>query len=193
MSRNRCCACNGPRAICKNCRCAKNRTPCISCFPARRKLCVNVSHAEDTVRPSQSSDNSIEPRDVSAAVPSDTGISPLLKDFMAFTRASILNRIPRGSRNFAAASLNILINKACDSDDPTDWQKLFRFSSFCLKKPKRGGKRRPALAALVNKNIQHFMSAPLAPIEPKSPQRVVSSPNDEDARSRGVGEKARQW
>ena len=184
-------------AVCKGCRCAKNRTPCVSCYPARRNKCANV------IRRPQDSDSSNNKNTTSeiSGLPNNNnnsdsepqaGSSPTLMDIMSFSRASILNRIPKGSRNFAAASLNVLINNACDSNNSTDWQKHFRFTCFCLKKPKRGGKRRSSLASVVNQNIRNFMSDPLAAFDlntPKARPSTSQTNDDDDTRCKAVAKK----
>ena len=38
----RCCICNGPNAICKNCSCSKKGSKCSSCCPKDRGTCRNI-------------------------------------------------------------------------------------------------------------------------------------------------------
>ena len=71
---------------------------------------------------------------------------------------------------------------------PNDWRKLFRFTYVCLKKPERGGKRLPSLSVGVIKNIQNFMSDPLALVEPTARKRPRSS-EAEDVRAKLAGKK----
>lgn len=112
----------------------------------------------------------------------------LLKDILLLSRTPILSRVPKGARSEAARTLSFLINNACESDFPTEWRKLFRFSYFCLSKPKRGGKHRPSLASVVKNNIQKFLSDPLATI---IPAEGASSrlPDADDNRAKLVGKK----
>ena len=99
-----------------------------------------------------------------------------------------MDRIPKGARNQTATALSRLINNACDSDSPIEWQKLFRFTFVCLKKPKRGGKRLPSVAVGVIKTIQKFLTDPLAPIEltVRKPPRPSEA---EDVRAKLAGKK----
>ena len=47
----RCCACNGPHAVCKSCSCAKKGSKCFSCRPKDRGNCQNT--VQPTLMPSQ--------------------------------------------------------------------------------------------------------------------------------------------
>ena len=40
-----CCSCNGKRALCKGCTCAKGKKGCTDCYPGRKGKCVNASIA----------------------------------------------------------------------------------------------------------------------------------------------------
>ena len=62
--------------------------------------------------------------------------SLILEDILSFSGASVLNRVPKGARNQTAAALSCVINNVCESDSPSEWQKLFRFSFVCFKNPK---------------------------------------------------------
>ena len=59
---------------------------------------------------------------------------------------------------------------------------------FCFQKPKRGGKCHPSLASRVIKNIQKFLSDPLAPIEVSAGKSSRLSEGD-DARAKLVAKK----
>ena len=75
-----------------------------------------------------------------------------------------MDRVPKGARNCAASALNNVIKCVCDSDSENDWRKLFRFSSLCFKKPRRGGKRQPSLATTVKRQIDDFLADPFRPL-----------------------------
>ena len=206
MARDRCCGCNGPLAICKNCRCARNKIPCVSCYPSRNNKCNNFSNPNPDLSaphtPASASSAVVagqsQPADADGIVAGSNlttnnncanATSIIKEDILSFSRAPILNRIPKGARHQAAATLCQLLNKACESDSVNDWQKLFRFSVVCLQKPKRGGIRRSSLASGVIKNIQRFMSDPLAPID-NNPVRKPPRPSEaEDARAKHVAKK----
>ena len=38
----RCCVCNGPNAICRNCSCVKREAKCFSCRPSVKGTCLNI-------------------------------------------------------------------------------------------------------------------------------------------------------
>ena len=40
-----CCSCNGRRALCRGCSCAKGKKGCTDCYPGRKGKCVNTSIA----------------------------------------------------------------------------------------------------------------------------------------------------
>ena len=40
-----CCSCNGKRAYCRGCSCAKGKKGCTDCYPGRKGKCVNASIA----------------------------------------------------------------------------------------------------------------------------------------------------
>ena len=40
-----CCSCNGKRALCRGCSCAKGKKGCTDCYPGRKGKCVNASIA----------------------------------------------------------------------------------------------------------------------------------------------------
>ena len=102
----------------------------------------------------------------------DTAYQPShLEDFVSFQRGSILDRIPY-LRHSAASALNLIVKGVCDSDSEDDWRKLFRFSSLCFQKPKRGGKRQPSLATLVKRQIEEFLADPLRPICAVAPSNI---------------------
>ena len=117
-----------------------------------------------------------------------SGNSAIIDDFINFSKIPILNRVPKGARNQAAAALSTSIRSACDSISTIDWQKLFRFSSICLRKPKRGGKRRPSLTSSVLSNINNYLTDPLAPLEPSNKGTRHTS-EGEDARAKLAGKK----
>ena len=148
MPIGRCCGCNGAMAICRNCRCAKNRTPCVSCYPSRKGKCENCppeTLAEIPRSAALSIDGpSVAPADSGqadvpvAADPSSSAVShmsPLMKDFLSFQRGSVLDRVPKGARNQASLAFNTIIRSVCETDTLDNWRKLFRFSPMCFKKP----------------------------------------------------------
>ena len=51
-----CCSCNGKRAVCKGCTCAKGNKVCINCYPGRQGKCANAS-----IRPTASQTSSQPP------------------------------------------------------------------------------------------------------------------------------------
>ena len=114
--------------------------------------------------------------------------STIIDDFINFAKIPVLNRVPKGARNQAAAALSAAILSACDSTSPTDWQKLFRFSPICLRKPKRGGKRQPSLTSSVLKNINSYLNDPLVPLE-TSDREPRHTAEGEDARAKLAGKK----
>ena len=153
MSKGRCCGCNGPMAVCKNCRCVQNGTACVSCYPSKKNNCSNarrpdaeackgtphvgVGHSENDRR--FNSQNTIATDSPGSLETTNSDENNLLNDVLMLTRAPILSRVPKGARSEAAKTLSFLIDTACNSDTPSDWQKLFRFPYFCLRKSKRGG------------------------------------------------------
>ena len=49
----RCCACNGPHAVCKGCKCVKNGSSCSSCLPNEREKCQNSFVPPTAVSPTR--------------------------------------------------------------------------------------------------------------------------------------------
>jgi len=197
MTRGRCCGCNGPMAVCKSCRCAKNKIACTSCYPGRKGNCENrapenspalfSSSAPSDITGSNSVINNTTTTNEAAH---DSRLSSLLlDDFSSFQRGSVLDRVPKGSRISAAIALTKLVNNACNSNSLSVWRMLFRFSSVCFKKPKRGGKRQPSLATTIKRQIEAFLSDPLCPLE--APQQRYNKQNvcDDDKRAKLIARK----
>ena len=55
--------------------------------------------------------------------------------------ASILKRVPKGSRNQACSALTQTIRAVLNDNDDSAWCRLLEFSSRCFGKPRRGGKK----------------------------------------------------
>ena len=55
--------------------------------------------------------------------------------------SGILKRVPRGARGPAATKLGSIVENVVTGNDPLTWKRLLHFTSRCLKKPRRGGKR----------------------------------------------------
>ena len=180
-------------AVCKNCRCAKAKQPCVSCYPSRRNKCSNTLPADPQALHPITSSVPVSQADDSLAVSVQSdrvlcGNTALIDDFINCSKISVLNRVPKGARNQAAAALSTSIKSACDSNSTTDWQKLFRFSSICFRKPKRGGRRRPSLTSSVLSNVNNYLSEPLQPLEP-SDRGARRTSEGEDARAKLAGKK----
>ena len=118
-----------------------------------------INSVNDPMEPSSPNTSELpsEPNSASAATQ-----SALLDDFRSFKGGSVLDRVPKGSRSRAASALCVIIKSVVESNLTQDWRKLFRFISFCLKKPKRGGKRQSSLATTINRQIDAFMADPLS-------------------------------
>jgi len=116
----------------------------------------------------------------------------LLEDITSFQRGSILDRVPKAARHAAASALNSIIKSVCDTNSEDSWRKLFRFSSLCFRKPKRGGKKQPSLATVVKRQIDEFMAYPLQPInntnQPQTTKRN-KSPQEKGILSKLVAKK----
>ena len=65
----------------------------------------------------------------------------------------ILKRIPKASRLSAGRKLATILEAVVGKNDHASWDRLFRFSSRCLRAPKRGGQRR-SLATVVNRQLE---------------------------------------
>ena len=53
----------------------------------------------------------------------------------------ILKRIPKASRLSAGRKLATILEAVVSKNDHASWDRLFRFSSRCLRAPKRGGQQ----------------------------------------------------
>ena len=187
-------------AVCRNCRCAKSSIACVSCYPSRKGKCENrdkdnqtrgIDTSSNVTSRSAVSDTS-SAADISV-VPAGESFSPALdaiqQDIQSFQRGAVLDHIPKGSRMKAAQALSSIINKACVSDSQQDWRKLFRFSAVCFKKSKRGGKRQPSLATLVNRQIDAFLADPFSPLELPPQNNNAKKKNGDDIRAKLVAKK----
>ena len=200
--KSRCCACNGPSAVCRNCRCVKNKTACVSCYPSRDNRCVNyrfTSNSAPSIPHVQNGQTEVgsqilAPVDVSQsnASPQDTDSFDLLtRELSCLRRGSVVHRIPKGSRAQASTALSQLIESVCEPSCSIDeWRKLFLFSSCCLIKPKRGGKHKSSLSNIINRQIKNFqdniLQGPdLSIVNP----RPVCNDNQDDFRAKTVGRK----
>ena len=199
MSRAKCCGCNGPMAVCRNCRCAKSNSSCISCYPSRKGRCENVDvsgRASDSQLINQASvieSNSVQrvEGDHVNNVPVES--NAISEDMHSFRRGSVLDFVPKGSRILAARSLCNIINDVCDTNSHDAWRKLIRFSPMCFKKPKRGGKKQPSLATSVNRQIESFLEDPFCPLDSSSSSSRHNTETrkirNEDIRAKLVGKK----
>ena len=80
-----------------------------------------------------------------------------------------IRRIPRSSRDLAAKKLAVIIEAVvANPDSGPAWDRLFHFSSRCLRVPKRGGCRWN-LARAINEQIRTKVDPPLSP-SPDHPQ-----------------------
>ena len=85
------------------------------------------------------------------------------------SRVKPILRIPRSSRDLAAKKLAFIIEAVvANPDSGPAWDRLFHFSSRCLRVPKRGG-RRWNLARAINEQIRAEVDPPLSP-SPDHPQ-----------------------
>ena len=202
MTRAKCCACNGPTAVCRSCRCAKNNTACISCYPSRKGRCENFNLRSspnnipvfDTSNQASADDsNNVHSSYLHLHDENNLASNTVSEDILSFRRGSVLDFVPKGSRILAARSLSNIINNVCDTNSPDDWRKLVRFSPLCFKKPKRGGKKQPSLATLVKRQIEAFLEDPFCPLD-SSPGVTKRNANkhkarDDDIRAKLVGKK----
>ena len=62
----------------------------------------------------------------------------------------ILKRIPKASRSYAGRKLATILDVVVQKNDHASWDRLFRFSSRCLRAPRRGC----SLATVVNKQLE---------------------------------------
>ena len=81
MAGGRCCACNGPYAVCKSCSCVKSELPCTFCRPGGSSACHNPfgrgTPASGPRVPSPlDSDPNSNPSSLSASGQSDTEAPP---------------------------------------------------------------------------------------------------------------------
>ena len=119
----------------------------------------------------------------------NTHPSALLEDFESFQRGSVLDRVPKGARHRAASALNSIIKSVCETDAEDDWRKLFRFSSLCFKKSKRGGKKQPSLATIVKRQIDEFLSDPLRSMDIAPTKHRAKRPSEKDTCAKLVAKK----
>ena len=76
MATRRCCQCNGPRATCIRCFCAKNSLPCTSCRPGERGACCNNGTVNPPNSPPGQLSGQSQPTHVSCT-PSSIANSPI--------------------------------------------------------------------------------------------------------------------
>ena len=138
-------------------RCPGSRQP-----PANR---VSTQLPSTAPRCQGAGDSSISPSET--PVPSPTGLPP---------RASvkILKRIPKASRSSAGRKLASILEAVVGKNDHASWDRLFRFSSRCLRAPKRGGQRR-SLATVVNRQLEEETDSPDSTVRPCTKQRQAST------------------
>ena len=82
-----------------------------------------------------------------ASFPSDSLLTLFRR---SSTSAKILKRIPRASRHLAASKLASILNDVTQQNDADSWDRLFRFSSRCLRVPRRGGRRRSLATSVIS-------------------------------------------
>ena len=85
----------------------------------------------------------------------------------------ILKRIPHGSQEVAARKLASVVEAAVAKNDQSSWNRLLRFTTHCLRAPKRGG-RRWNLVREINEQIRAESDPPPVPshlqTHPKRPK-----------------------
>ena len=97
-------------------------------------------------------------------MPSPTGLPP---------RASV-KILKKASRSSAGRKLATILEAIVSKNDHASWDRLFRFSSRCLRAPKRGG-RRCSLATVVNRQLEEETDSPESMVRPCTRQRQASS------------------
>jgi hypothetical protein len=86
----------------------------------------------------------------------------------------ILKRIPKASRLLAGRKLASILEAIVGKNDHDSWDRLFRFSSRCLRATKRGGQRR-SLATVVNRQLEEESDLSDSIDRPCTKQRQASS------------------
>ena len=91
----------------------------------------------------------------------------------------ILKRIPKASREQCGKKLASILDACVEKNDHTVWDRLLRFSSRCLRAPRRGGKRR-SLASAINKQLNEEVDDPsITSAATASHRRVGKSPSQD--------------
>ena len=91
----------------------------------------------------------------------------------------IFKTIPKASREQCAKNLATILDACVETNDHAVWDRLLRFSSQCLRAPRRGGKRR-SLASAINKQLSEEADVPTITSAATAPRcRVGKSPSQD--------------
>ena len=197
MSQSKCCSCNGSNARCIGCRCARNKVPCISCYPGRHRRCKNVATALRTTAcpppnvtlPDFAAVSSPpETQNVTATDEDDFIQDIVIK--LRKCRSSLVRHIPKGSRHLFAKVLTNTIETALNRNDTESWIRLLIMPTLCLRSPPHNGKKHTtSLCSFIKKQISFFettndLSVLLQSIAPTKPTPLVRKQLQSDARLR---------
>uniref|UniRef100_A0A1X7SS29 Reverse transcriptase domain-containing protein n=1 Tax=Amphimedon queenslandica TaxID=400682 RepID=A0A1X7SS29_AMPQE len=160
---SKCCACNGPNAVCKGCSCVKNESPCSSCLPGRSGSCHNGGN----VLPDHSRSASPTPCGLSPVVPSLPAASSLpgplslpSLDDICHLRVPVLFHVPKGARNswsgVLSSAIEMVIARPLDMEV---WTKLFMLPKCILFLPPfRQRRTEKDLVDIVNERLLDWRS-----------------------------------
>ena len=142
MAGGRCCACNGPNAVCKSCSCVKSELPCSFCRPGAASSCHNPfgvpPASQRSASPSPRGPSSSPADSLVAPTPSPVSAIPSSSDlpsFEAICRLSVplLLHIPKGARNSWSGVLSSVIESIiARPSDLEAWAKLFMLPKCTL-------------------------------------------------------------
>ena len=161
MASDRCCACNGPRAICKSCSCVKSGLLVLPCHPGGRGCCRNGFTPPDA--PSCSASPSPCGPAVPASSPPSSDASPdapsssLLPSLDAICRLKVplLTHVPKNvSNNWSGILLAAIESVTARPSDLEAWTKLFMLPKCTLFiPPLRSRRRQRDLANIVKQRF----------------------------------------
>lgn len=149
MSNNKCCGCNGPNAICKNCICVKSKGKCLNCLPSRHGRCSNLRPALSGINSSNSQPLSSHSSTHNICYPTyssqpnphtssslDIVSHQAILDWISINKAPLVNFIPKGARNSFRSLLNSTIELINTTNSDISWIRLFCLPTYCLHAPK---------------------------------------------------------
>jgi len=132
----KCCACNGPSASCRNCKCVKSNNSCSNCYPSYHGRCSNIDVLVPDSQPLNNNGTTLDSRFSELACEETFYSTEEIYDRIRRKSTRVIKRIPRGAREvFGNLLISCLNNIVSDWKESKYWEMLFSLPLLALAIP----------------------------------------------------------